>query len=85
MIVIPMAGLSSRFFKAGYEKPKYMLEAHGQTLFDHSVKSFEKYFETEKFLFIIRDVYGTLDFVKERIASLGISDFHIYILECYFL
>ncbi|EII5689729.1 capsular biosynthesis protein, partial [Vibrio parahaemolyticus] len=26
MIVIPMAGMSSRFFKAGYDKPKYMLE-----------------------------------------------------------
>ncbi|EGR1720790.1 capsular biosynthesis protein, partial [Vibrio parahaemolyticus] len=25
MIVIPMAGMSSRFFKAGYDKPKYML------------------------------------------------------------
>ncbi|EID7846057.1 capsular biosynthesis protein, partial [Vibrio parahaemolyticus] len=24
MIVIPMAGMSSRFFKAGYDKPKYM-------------------------------------------------------------
>ncbi|EID0685740.1 capsular biosynthesis protein, partial [Vibrio parahaemolyticus] len=23
MIVIPMAGMSSRFFKAGYDKPKY--------------------------------------------------------------
>lgn len=31
MIVIPMAGMSSRFFKAGYTQPKYMLEAHGQT------------------------------------------------------
>ncbi|EGR2739468.1 capsular biosynthesis protein, partial [Vibrio parahaemolyticus] len=29
MIVIPMAGMSSRFFKAGYDKPKYMLEATG--------------------------------------------------------
>ncbi|EOA0230274.1 capsular biosynthesis protein, partial [Escherichia coli] len=36
MIVIPMAGLSSRFKKAGYVKPKYMLEAHGKTLFSHS-------------------------------------------------
>ncbi|EKO3985769.1 capsular biosynthesis protein, partial [Vibrio fluvialis] len=42
MIMIPMAGMSSRFFKAGYSKPKYMLEAKGKTLFEHSVLSFEK-------------------------------------------
>ncbi|ECK7515207.1 capsular biosynthesis protein, partial [Campylobacter jejuni] len=25
IIIFPMAGLSSRFAKAGYDKPKYML------------------------------------------------------------
>ncbi|EAL5008357.1 capsular biosynthesis protein, partial [Campylobacter jejuni] len=25
IIIFPMAGLSSRFTKAGYDKPKYML------------------------------------------------------------
>ncbi|TOH10549.1 capsular biosynthesis protein, partial [Vibrio parahaemolyticus] len=44
MIVIPMAGMSSRFFKAGYKLPKYMLEAHGKSLFEHSLRSFESYF-----------------------------------------
>ncbi|ECR5117115.1 capsular biosynthesis protein, partial [Salmonella enterica] len=34
MIIIPMAGLSSRFFKAGYTKPKYELKAHDKTLFE---------------------------------------------------
>ncbi|MGR5146682.1 glycosyltransferase family 2 protein [Photobacterium alginatilyticum] len=81
MIVIPMAGLSSRFFKAGYNKPKYMLEAHGETLFDHAVNSFKQYFKTEKFLFIVRDVYGTPNFVEEQVKSLGIKDFHISILD----
>jgi len=81
MIIIPMAGLSSRFFKAGYTQPKYMLESHGKTLFDHSVESFKYYFKTEKFLFIIRDVYETYDFVLERIKALGIVDYHITILE----
>lgn len=49
MIIIPMAGLSSRFFKAGYTKPKYMLDAHGISLFDHAVNSFKAYFKTETF------------------------------------
>ncbi|MCD1631091.1 glycosyltransferase family 2 protein [Marinobacter shengliensis] len=81
MIVIPMAGLSSRFFKAGYDKPKYMLEAHGRTLFEHSVLSFEKYFQSEPFLFIIRDTYDTPSFVSQQIKALGIKDYQVVILD----
>lgn len=81
MIVIPMAGMSSRFFKAGYTKPKYMLEAHGQTLFDHSVKSFQAYFSTLPFLFIVRDVYETETFVKKQAQKLGIKEFYIVVLD----
>lgn len=33
MFIIPMAGLSSRFFKAGYTKPKYQLDLNGETVF----------------------------------------------------
>ncbi len=81
MIVIPMAGMSSRFFKAGYDKPKYMLTAHEKTLFEHSVNSFEKYFSKEDFLFIVRDVFETVEFVKERAKNLGIKKFHIVKLD----
>lgn len=76
-----MAGLSSRFFKAGYTLPKYMLEAHGESLFDHSVKSFQKYFDTHKFVFIVRDVYGTTSFVQQRAAELGIKDYDVVALN----
>lgn len=81
MIVIPMAGASSRFFKAGYTKPKYMLEAHGKTIFEHSVNSFSKYFKSETFLFVIRDVYGTYEFVENKILELGIESYHIVMLN----
>jgi dTDP-glucose pyrophosphorylase len=81
MIIIPMAGLSSRFFKAGFIKPKYMLKAQGKTLFDYSIESFREYFATEKFLFIIRDVFGTEKFVKESADFLGILDFEVVVLE----
>ena len=81
MIIIPMAGLSSRFFKAGYSQPKYMLKAHNESLFDHAVKSFERYFKNEKFLFIARDVYDTPAFITERAEALGISNFHITVLH----
>jgi hypothetical protein len=81
MIVIPMSGLSSRFFKAGYELPKYMLEAHGESLFDHSVKSFQAYFANTRFVFIVRDVFDTPAFVKQRAVALNIRDYDIVVLN----
>ncbi|EHH3081895.1 glycosyltransferase family 2 protein [Vibrio vulnificus] len=80
MIVIPMAGKSSRFFNAGYTKPKYMLEARGKTLFEHSVNSFENYFDSECFIFIIRDEHNTLNFVNEKIKKLGIKNHIVFSL-----
>ena len=64
MIVIPMAGLSSRFTKAGYDKPKYMLEAFGRSLFWHAVSSFSNYFDSEDFLFIARDIQKILFWLR---------------------
>ncbi|MCI2962146.1 glycosyltransferase family 2 protein [Shewanella sp. N2AIL] len=81
MIVIPMAGLSSRFFNAGYDKPKYMLLANGMPLFDHAVLSFKGYFDSIPFLFILRDVYDTPEFVQQRCKALGIKNFSILILD----
>ena len=40
MIVFPMAGLSSRFYKEGYTKPKFELSLGGVTVFERSVLSF---------------------------------------------
>jgi len=81
LIIIPMAGLSSRFFKAGYEVPKYMLEVAGVTAFSKAVLSFSKYFSSEKFVFVVRDIYGTPDFVSQEVKELGILDFEIVVLD----
>lgn len=81
MIVIPMAGLSSRFFNAGYTEPKYMLPAHGMPLFDHAVLSFKAYFSNTQFLFIVRNLYNTPEFVAKRCQALGIADYKIVVLE----
>jgi hypothetical protein len=81
MIVIPMAGLSRRFAAAGYDKPKYMLEAHGRSLFDLSVLSFRAYFSTHRFLFVARAVGDTESFVRARCAALGIVDWQIVLLD----
>lgn len=81
MIVIPMAGLSRRFTKAGYEVPKYQLLAHGVTLFSLSVASFEKYFKTHGFLFICRDVAQTREFIIAECSKLGIKNYEIVVLK----
>ena len=82
MIIIPMAGLSSRFFKAGFDVPKYQLTLpNGQTMFDWAVSSFKHYFETEQFLFIVRDVYNTPEFLKEQIQQMGIKNAQVVVLN----
>lgn len=80
MFIIPMAGLSSRFFKAGYDKPKYQLDLNGESVFAWSVKSFKKYFVTDKFIFIYRDVYQTKDFLEKEVSDLGILDYELVCL-----
>lgn len=72
MIVFPMAGLSSRFTKAGYDRPKYMLPLWGGTVFDHAVRSFAPRFAQEQFLFIYRETGGAEDFIRDRLAHLGV-------------
>jgi len=81
MIVIPMAGLSTRFKKAGYELPKYMLEAHGKTLFAHSVDSFKDYYENETFLFVALDVFDTERFIIKQCDLLGVKHYKIVMLS----
>lgn len=73
MIVIPMAGLSRRFREAGYDRPKFMLDLHGRSLFAHAVDSFRAYFDTEPFLFIARDEPGVPEFVAQELAALGVA------------
>lgn len=81
MIVIPMAGLSSRFFKAGYTRPKYQLPLGQETVFSWSVRTFEAYFKTDLFIFIYRDIYQTKEFLLEEIAKLGIDDYQLIELQ----
>ncbi|BAH99923.1 glycosyltransferase family 2 protein [Acetobacter pasteurianus] len=81
MIVIPMAGLSRRFTEAGYKLPKYMLPVGKKTVFSLAVGSFEKYFTSEKFVFIARDVENTKDFIEFECKKMGITDFETIILN----
>ena len=72
-----MLGKSRRFFDAGYKVPKYQLPIGGETLFSQSVRSFERYFYIEHFLFLVRNDNNDRDFVIEEIKRLKIKDFRV--------
>jgi hypothetical protein len=81
MIVIPMVGRSSRFFQAGYALPKYQLSLNGRSVFWHSVDSFRRYFEDEKFVFLCRQDFSAQTFIEAELCHLGIKHFQIQSFE----
>jgi len=80
-IVFPMAGLSSRFTKAGYDKPKYMLDVDANTVFFHAVNSFKNYFTESKIIFIYRNIQNTKDFIENECQSMGIKSYECIELD----
>ena len=83
-IVITMGGLGSRFKKAGYTVPKYMIEAKGRTLFEWSLISLEGYRDrADKYVFIAmkdeaNDVEG---FIRGKCEELGIGNPRVILLD----
>lgn len=81
MILITMAGLSSRFSMAGYNVPKYALKYNGLTIFEWAVRSFENYFEDELFVFVLRPDDFAVAFVEDSVKSLGVKKYKIIKLD----
>lgn len=81
-IVITMAGLGSRFRKAGYTVPKYQIEVHGKTLFEWSMSSLTDFFALQnRYIFIVRKEDGARNFIESACRSLRISPIHIAELD----
>jgi hypothetical protein len=80
MFIFPMAGLSSRFSKAGFSKPKFALQAGNMSLFEHSLYGFREYFAKEVFLFIY--LKNSIDpaFIIEKTNNLGLPQQNIKII-----
>lgn len=75
-IIITMAGLGSRFKKAGYTVPKYMVEVNGKTLFEWSMISlidFNK-LPNVKYIFIVRKENESKEFIIQEMKKLGVID-----------
>ena len=81
MIVFPMVGMSRRFREAGYDRPKYMLPLAGGTCFDYSVMGFLPAFRGEDLTFVMRADFDTPDFVRQRLAALGIEGARLVVLD----
>lgn len=81
MIVIPMVGESRRFREVGYARPKYELKIFGSDIFENSVRSFEKYFDSELFVFVVRKDFGGKAFVRKRANEIGVRFFYIKELD----
>lgn len=73
-LVITMAGFGSRFRKAGYTVPKYMIEAHGRSLFEWSMISLEQFRQAgwQTYL-ILRAEDQSSAWLREKCSSLGID------------
>ena len=77
-VIITMAGLGSRFRQAGYNCPKYMIEAKGKTLFDWSMDSLIGYNKNvDRYVFVVRAEDHAEEFIKKHCAAYGIYDVKI--------
>lgn len=83
MFIIPMAGKSKRFFDAGYTIPKFQLPINNTTVFSMALKSFEKYFYDDFFLFIMYDDKNIYNFINKEIEKLNIRNYAVKILNNY--
>jgi dTDP-glucose pyrophosphorylase len=81
MLVLPMAGNSSRFHKAGYKVPKYLLNLHGRPVLEWVLLSFEEITDEEDLLFICRSAHGSAGEVRAIADRVGIKNYQIQILD----
>lgn len=83
-VVITMGGIGSRFRKAGYTVPKYMIEARGKTLFEWSLISLDGYAaDADQYIFIAMedDAVDSKSFIEEKCQRLGLDQYHIIMLD----
>lgn len=81
-IIITMAGMGQRFYDAGYDKPKFMLEAHGQTLFELSMLSLTDFYDkANKWVFIVRKECEAVEFIYSECVKLNIKNYEIIELD----
>lgn len=77
-VIITMGGLGSRFQKAGYTVPKYMIEAKGKTLFEWSMDSLLDYNpHVDKYVFVVKKEDNAREFIEEKCRKYSLNDVDI--------
>lgn len=77
-IVITMAGIGSRFRKAGYKVPKYMIEANGRSCFEWSMCSLSGFNDRNpSYIFIVRSEDDSSRYIAQKCGELGILRFRV--------
>ncbi len=78
-IIITMAGLGSRFTKAGYDCPKFMINVKGHTLFHWSMLSLKDFnsIDNVKYIFIVRKETNSKDFIINEMKEFNVSNIEI--------
>ena len=78
-ILVSMAGKGDRFRTAGYELPKYALEAVGRTLLNWSLCSLRPLFQSGRVLFVFCEADnhdGSIaDLISSECSDLGVADY----------
>ena len=78
IVIITMAGLGTRFRKAGYDCPKYMIEAMGKTLFEWSLESLRGYnSHVSKYIFVVRAEDNSGEFIRQKCRAYGIRNIEL--------
>ena len=82
-IIITMAGLGSRFKKAGYTVPKYMIDVKGKNLFEWSMLSLVNFNKNcnPKYIFVVRKEDNSKKFILNEANKIGIKDINIIELD----
>ncbi len=80
--VITMAGLGSRFKKAGYTVPKYEIEVHGKSLFEWSMESLKGFYSpSDDYYFIVRAEDNAGDFIRSKWESISRNSENAHVIE----
>lgn len=81
-IIITMAGRGSRFYKAGYNQPKYEIVAHNKSLFEWSMSSLLNFISPEsRIIFVCLKENDSRKFIKANMESFACVDVHILELD----
>ena len=81
-IVITMAGMGSRFRKAGYTVPKYQIEAHSKTLFEWAMLSLEGFRSPgSRYVFVVRKEDQAEAFIRRQCCAMGLDNCAVLQLE----